>query len=177
MPQKVTKKSKRSVENELALDHGLGPVLQEFITAHPDQLNAMWTHVERTVPAPIQRRLMHVLIRAMGHFNVELRQRASRVLRVIGPPAIPLLEAYLHSSRKTVFSVALIETLAAIGANVECRYHARMLFTLMITMNTSSADTIRKACARAVAVLRHAEQKPVKPPLNRSGQPHGGPLP
>jgi hypothetical protein len=174
MPQKPRTKSNN---DEAALDDALEPILQEFITAPPDRLNAMWEHVERMLPAPIQRRMMHVLTRAMGHSNPELRERANRVLLVIGPPAIPIVEAYLHSSRKTAYSIALIETLAAIGATLECRYHAQMLFVFMITMNTTSDDAIRTACANAVAKLRHAEQKAARPAVNRCGQEHKGALP
>ena len=96
---------------------------------------------------------------------------------VVGPPAIPILEAYLHSSHNTAYSVALIETLAAIGATLECRYHAQMLFMFMITINTSSDDVIRTACAKAVATLRHAEEKAAKPAGRGCGPKPEGTLP
>jgi hypothetical protein len=177
MPHKATTKSSKSGDDEAALDRALEPILRQFITTRPDQLNAMWECVERMVPPPIQKRLMHLLSRAMGHSNPELRQRASRVLLVVGPPAIPVLEAYLHSSRKTAYSVALIETLAAIGATLECRYHAQMLFMFMITMNTSSDAAVRTACAKAVATLRRAEEKAAKPAGHGGGSEHEGALP
>jgi len=93
--------------------------------------------------------------------DANTRRQASRWLVRIGKPAIPLLQAYLHQSRKCSFCIALIDTLALIGVTLESRHHAEILFTLMIAANTAD-PAIRRACAKAVALLRQANKHVVR---------------
>jgi hypothetical protein len=164
-------KTSRKSKQEPVPDPALARVLHEFLTAQSDQLEPMWQALEQMAPPPVRRRIIEGFVQTLVHANAAMRQQSSQVLRVIGPPALPFLEASLHNSRKTSFSIALIETLAAIGATLEVGYQTRLLFTLMIKTNTSANEAMRAACAHAIAKLRQAQPNAAKSPVTPCNQP------